>query len=174
MNDKSDTRHLFVSSNADKPQTSQFINYVRFVVFEGDLTEVYLSKNFAIQNDWHKRKQMDAKRGIKEEYYQNFQDVFNGCQFMFQEIDTEIKTWKRIKQMTEAKLDDFDATLEQDLEMLKGDDLTRNQRNCIQVRKEYKEILHWLIETADKLVELMNMPYKDAKIDVNTKIHTKY
>jgi hypothetical protein len=53
MNDRKDSRMLCVVQHLDKPQTSQFVNFVRYVVFEGDLTEVYLSKNFAIQSDWH-------------------------------------------------------------------------------------------------------------------------
>lgn len=72
MNDKRDTRFLAVSAHTDKPQTQQFINFVRYVVFEGDLTEVYLSKSFAIHKSWQQQKAEDARRGIKEAYYQNF------------------------------------------------------------------------------------------------------
>lgn len=60
------------------------------------------------------------------------------------------------------------------MELLKSDTLSRNVRNCITLRKEYKETLNSLLENADIMLKLLNMPYKEAKIEVNTYQNTKY
>ena len=49
------------------------------------------------------------------------------------------------------------------MELLKNDDLSFNERNCILFRSGEKEILIFLIEMADYVLNLLEMKFKDAK-----------
>lgn len=48
LNRNFDRINLWASRSLDSIQTSQLVGFVRFMLFEGDLTEVYLQKNLAI------------------------------------------------------------------------------------------------------------------------------
>lgn len=60
-------------------------------------------------------------------------------------------------------LEKYPNTLEQDYELLKDETLTFNQRNCVLFRSGEKEILHFLIEFSDYVVQLLAMTFKEAK-----------
>ena len=49
------------------------------------------------------------------------------------------------------------------MEILKKEDLSFNERNCTLFRSGEKEILHFLIELADYVLNLLQMKFKDAK-----------
>ena len=53
--------------------------------------------------------------------------------------------------------------LAEDLEMLKRDDLTFNKRNCYLFRSGEKEILIFLLDFSNYVIELLGMKFKDAK-----------
>lgn len=57
----------------------------------------------------------------------------------------------------------YPQTLEEDYETLKRPDLTFNERNCNLFRSGEKEILVFLIEMSDYVLNLLEMKFKDAK-----------
>ena len=65
--------------------------------------------------------------------------------------------------MSEEALAAYPQTLEEDMEILKRDNLTFNERNCVLFRSGEKEILVFLIEMSDYVLKLLEMKFKDAK-----------
>jgi hypothetical protein len=65
--------------------------------------------------------------------------------------------------MSQEALARYPQTLEEDYEILKRTDLTFNERNCTLFRSGEKEILVFLIEMSDYVLNLLEMKFKDAK-----------
>lgn len=57
----------------------------------------------------------------------------------------------------------YPVSLNEDYEMLKREDLTFNERNCVLFRSGEKEILVFLLELGEYILNLLNMTFKDAK-----------
>lgn len=57
----------------------------------------------------------------------------------------------------------YPQAYEEDMELLKNPNLSFNERNCILFRSGEKEILIFLMEMADYVLDLLNMKFKDAK-----------
>ena len=75
----------------------------------------------------------------------------------------ELAVWKKIKEYCEDGLAQYPTTIEEDLEILKREDLTFNQRNCVLFRHGEKEILAFLIELGDIVFKVLGEKFKDAK-----------
>lgn len=75
----------------------------------------------------------------------------------------ERKVWETIKAMSQEGLERYPTTLQEDMETLQRTDLTFNESNCTLFRSGEKEILVFLIELADYVLNLLNMKFKDAK-----------
>lgn len=75
----------------------------------------------------------------------------------------ERKVWIRIKAMSEEALARYPNTLEEDYEILKRTDLSFNESNCTLFRSGEKEILVFLIELSNYVLNLLEMKFKDAK-----------
>ena len=69
----------------------------------------------------------------------------------------------KIKEMCNEALARYPNTLEDDYEILKRDNLSFNERNCVLFRSGEKEILVFLIELGDYILRLLEMKFKDAK-----------
>mmetsp|Transcript_7199 Transcript_7199/g.5468 ORF Transcript_7199/g.5468 Transcript_7199/m.5468 type:complete len:96 (-) Transcript_7199:55-342(-) len=65
--------------------------------------------------------------------------------------------------MASEALQHYPTTYEEDLEVLKREDLTFKERNCVLYRSGEKEILHFFIETSSKFLKLFDMKWKDAR-----------
>ena len=65
--------------------------------------------------------------------------------------------------MSAQALAAYPQTLEEDMEILKREDLTFNERNCVLFRSGEKEILVFLMEMSDYVLKLLEMKFKDAK-----------
>jgi hypothetical protein len=65
--------------------------------------------------------------------------------------------------MSEEALGRYPATLDDDYDALKRTDMSFNERNCTLFRSGEKEILVFLIELADYVLNLLEMKFKDAK-----------
>ena len=65
--------------------------------------------------------------------------------------------------MAAEGLSRYPQTLEEDLEILKRTDLTFNQRNTVLFRSGEKEILGFLLDFSNYVIELLGMKFKDAK-----------
>ena len=86
-------------------------------------------------------------------------------------INNEIKTWNKISEVCQSMLDKYPTSFEDDQKILDDDDanhnLTQNQRNCVLYRHGEKKILHFLIDTSQKIIPLLGMNFKDARKEVN-------
>ena len=84
----------------------------------------------------------------------------------------EADVWKVISEITDLYLKKYSTTLEQDIEILADDDkkpeLGFNKRNCVQIRRGEKEVLHFLKECSMKFAELILMTDKEAKQEINS------
>ena len=65
--------------------------------------------------------------------------------------------------MSQEALARYPQTLQEDYEILKRTDLTFNERNCTLFRSGEKEILVFLIQMSDYVLNLLEMKFKDAK-----------
>ena len=78
-------------------------------------------------------------------------------------IENERKVLQHAQAMAQKALGKYPTTLEEDTELLKSSSLTQNQRNCVLMRQGEKEILHWYLNLATKVLSLLDMPKKDVK-----------
>jgi len=87
-------------------------------------------------------------------------------------IDNELATWNLIKETAQQDLDKFPNSLQDDIDLLAKDDedhnLTFNKRNCIIYRKGEKELLHYIILSAQKVDELSKLTQEQAKQAINS------
>ena len=60
-------------------------------------------------------------------------------------------------------MNEYPTSKEEDEEILKREDLTFNQRNCVLFRHGEKEILTFLIAMAEVMEKILEMKFKDAK-----------
>lgn len=65
--------------------------------------------------------------------------------------------------MGEEFVSRYPTTLAEDMEILQRDNLTFNERNVTLFRSGEKEILHFLLELADYVLNVLDMKFKDAK-----------
>jgi len=80
-----------------------------------------------------------------------------------QNLDNEVKAWKLIKDVSLANLSQYPTTYEEDVEILKEEDIAFNKRMCVLLRKGEKNVLNYFIFCADKAVELSSLSKKDTK-----------
>ena len=75
-------------------------------------------------------------------------------------LKNEIKMWETILKATERP---YKTTYEEDLEILKKQDLTNNQRNSVTIRSDEKRILTAYKNMAEKVIEMANMTREEAE-----------
>ena len=71
-----------VVDNLHEDVMNDFISYLRYTYFEGDLAQLYLEKNFANQEARNKKKRQNNLDSDDDEVELS-EDVFNGCQLKF-------------------------------------------------------------------------------------------
>ena len=65
--------------------------------------------------------------------------------------------------MAQEALDKYQNSYEEDLEILKDETLTFNQRNCVLFRSGEKEILLFFIHNVPKILKLFDLDFKVIK-----------
>lgn len=80
-------------------------------------------------------------------------------------IRNEIAALTHIKQVAQGVMAGFPETLQHDRDLLASDKLVMysNRRNCVVMRRGEKEVLQWYIDTADKAIPFLKLPWKDLK-----------
>ncbi|KAM3128770.1 hypothetical protein pb186bvf_019118 [Paramecium bursaria] len=73
----------------------------------------------------------------------------------------EIQMWQRINLICTQQLFQYRTTFERDQQILKTQQLTHNQRNCLQLRMGEKEILYFFKMMAQDMIELLNQSQKE-------------
>ena len=90
----------------------------------------------------------------------------------FHTKELELQAWELVKSLCDEALKKYETSLEDDLALLEKDDkeqcLTSNERNCVLYRKGEKKILHYLLDTADKVNHVFSMTQKEARKEINS------
>ena len=153
-----------VVDNLEEPVMSEFISWLRFVNYKGDITALYLAKNEAMIE----AQKRQANIGSDDDDENDFSDAFKGTTLKFMGIDLEINVWKHIKELCETQMGLYETTMEEDEKILEGDTLTQNQRACVLYRHGEKKILHYLLFCCENIPPLFKMTLKEAKKVVNS------
>ena len=132
---------------------SKFISFMRFCEFDENIALLY-----QLKGQWQQRRRPQSDDSDDE----------RSTSFQADELPTisknnEIKVWVSIKRLCEQALSDYPNTYEEDMEILQRDNLTFNERNCVLFRSGEKEILIFLMDMADYVLNLLEMKFKDAK-----------
>ena len=147
----------------------EFISWSRYVEFDEDLAMLYLEKNEAVIEAQKRRQNQQQDSDDSDDV--DIKHVFKGTQVRPMSITNEIKAWNKIIKVAQAQLDKYPSSFEEDQTILDTDDqehnLTQNQRNCVLYRHGEKKILHFLIDSAAKIIPLLSMNFKDARKEVN-------
>lgn len=105
-------------------------------------------------------------------------DVFKGTCLKFFNIELEVKVWQKVKETAIFAMKQYPESYQFDLDLLEKDDkekqLTNNQRSCVLYRSGEKKILKFLIDAADKLMNLYELPLKEARKEVNKNSSVEY
>ena len=136
-----------------------FLSWIRFVVFDGDLDELYLSMTDAYD---------EAKKAAEAEGKKKFGSIKDFVKPI--DLHNEVRAWTKIFQIASDALAKYPTTLAEDLKLLADEDalapadktLTYNTRNCVLLRVGEKKILNYLLDTAQNLSELSQMTRKQA------------
>ena len=138
---------------------SRFISFLRFTEFDENIALLYQLKG---QYQQRTKQRPDDSDEPEPTAYWNADDVPAISKH------NERKVWQRIKSMSEEFLSRYPQSLAEDMQILEREDLTFNERNCTLFRSGEKEILHFLIEMADYVINLLEMKFKDAKKHTQT------
>ena len=134
----------------------KFLSFLRFVVFDENIALMY-----QIKAQWEQRRKHQHNLDSDDSEPNNQQ--FEGTEIPFISKRNEGLVWQVVKKMCEEGISEHPTTLEEDVEILKREDLTFNQRNCVLFRIGEKEILVFLIAMADQMEKILELKFKDAK-----------
>ena len=141
-----------VVANLNERVMANFISWIRFVVYDGDLDRLF---DQVVE---------DVKKA--REKYKNDKDFkFGSIGDYVRQIDlhNEVRTWLKIKSIVEMALGKYPTTLYEDIQFLATDtQLTTNTRNCLLLRIGEKKILHFLLSTANHLVAMSDLKKEQA------------
>jgi len=148
-----------VNGHMKEKVMENFLSWIRFVVFDGDLDELYVRVTDAYD---------EAKRVAQAEGKKKWGSIGDYVKPI--DLHTEVRMWRKIHQIATEALAKYPTTLEEDKALLAKEDtaaqgektLTYNTRNCVLLRVGEKKILNYLLETATNLVELAQMSRKAA------------
>jgi len=146
-------RNFRVQANFEEPIMSKFISFMRFVEFDENIALLY-----QIKGQWQSR-----RRPHPEDSDDEPSNVFQADEIPTISKHNERKVWRSIKNLSAEGLARYPQAYEEDMELLKNPNLSFNERNCILFRSGEKEILIFLMEMADYVLDLLNMKFKDAK-----------
>ncbi len=142
-----------VVENLDEKVMNEFLSWIRYVEFDGDLAQLYLAKNEAV-NEAQRRRQSNQQGDDSEDSDDvDLQDVFKGTSLKPISLASELKVWVRVEEMAKESLEQYPTSLAEDRALLAKDDekLSYNERNCVLFRVGEKEILEFLVKTAGRM-----------------------
>ena len=148
-------RTFRVQAHMQEPIMEKFLSFLRFVEFDENIALMY-----QIKAQWEQRRR--PHNNLDSDDSEPSQQ-FEATEIPFISKRNEGLAWKKIKKMCEAGMSEYPTTKEEDEEILKREDLTFNQRNCVLFRHGEKEILTFLIDMADLMEKILDMKFKDAK-----------
>lgn len=133
----------------------------------------YASQVFSCQQDWNEPKMrglLSWARYITFEGEPAFLNqtrnectgqVFNGTTTGYHDKENERAAWNLIRTKAEADLTKYPTSLAEDEELLGNEEqlnkMSQNQRNCVQFRRNEKEILRFLINSATEIIRVTQL-----------------
>lgn len=114
-----DFQKFRVVENLEEKVMKEFISWLRYAEFDGDMAQLYLYKNEALI-EAQKKKQ--NKNNDSDESEDDVENCFNGTSLKFVSVDNEIKVWKKIQELCNQGLSKYATTLQEDTDMLAKDD----------------------------------------------------
>jgi len=117
------TFQYFEDFAENQKKNEKFLGYLRFIVYDGNLNNLLQYFDPAIGDLYTCR---DIRRKLR------MPEV---------SINNERKMLERLKDIAETYLSQYPQTYEEDLVLLKDENLTFNQRNCITFRAEEKNVI---------------------------------
>lgn len=143
----------------------EMLSWARFIVFEDEgPTHLYIAKNekvLEVRKKREERKKEDSEEDSDDAL--DLADVFKGHNVKPYNIQNECAAWQLLKDAAIEAAGRYPQTLEEDVELLKSEDLTMNQRNCVLFRLGEKELFRFLVDCADLMQTLLKQPLKEAR-----------
>uniref|UniRef100_A0A7S3N3N8 Rubisco LSMT substrate-binding domain-containing protein n=1 Tax=Strombidium inclinatum TaxID=197538 RepID=A0A7S3N3N8_9SPIT len=160
-----------VVDNLDEKVMNEFLSWIRYVEFDGDLAQLYLAKNEAITEAQRRRQNNQQAEDSEDSDDVDLQDVFKGTSLKPVSLVNELKVWGRVEELARESLERYPSSLEDDRTLLAEDDkeskLSYNERNCVLFRVGEKEILEFLVKSSKRMMMLGGLSQKEAKKEVN-------
>jgi len=155
--EKSQVKEHRLRQNVDKGNWEEYLAWVRFVAFEGDLGDLY---------DVVKEKQNEAVAALKSEG-KDYEKAAERIVVPPIDLATEVSAWKKTLALAKESLSKYPTTYKEDQEILAKVDsgameLSYNKKNCLLLRIGEKRILHFIVETAEAILELSSLERPDA------------
>lgn len=157
LKDHSDFKKFRVVENLEDKVMHEFLSWIRFVEFDENITLIMQYQSAAIQaanrnrrgDDSDSDDDSDASKGFKAKDLPPLS------------IRNERKVLEKIYKLSKESYDKYETTLEEDLKILEErTDLTFNERNCVLYRSGEKQILKFLMTSAQKMLPLLDMDFK--------------
>jgi hypothetical protein len=148
-----------VNGHMKEKVMDNFLSWIRFVVYDGDLDDLYVRVTAAYD---------EAKKAAAAEGKKKFGSIGDFVKPI--DLHTEVRAWRKIHQIATEALAKYPTTLDEDKALLAKEDeaapadktLTYNTRNCVLLRVGEKKILNYLLDTATNIVEIAQMTRKGA------------
>ena len=99
-----------VVENLEERVMMEFISWIRYCEFEGDLAVLYLAKNEAI-NDYQRKRNGNKGRESDDSDDIDLQDVFKGTSMNAINLENETKVWLRIQKLVTESMSRYPTTL---------------------------------------------------------------
>lgn len=159
LNGESLSKVFRVQTDFTEPVFWRFISFLRFAEFDENIALLY-----QIKGQWQKENPADEGDDTDSD-----DGVGNSQTFKADDVPplsrrNERRAWQRVKELAINALNRYPQTLEQDNELLAHrEELTFNEENCVLFRAGEKEILHYFIEFADHVLDMLELKFAEAK-----------
>ena len=136
----------------------EFLSWLRFTEYDENITLIYQYKGAAINASKRQRKHSESDSDEEEENAD-----FKAKDLPPLSIRNERRVLEKIHFLAKSRYEGYPTSIEEDNEILKREDLTFNQRNCVLMRHGEKTILIFLIDMTSVFLKMLDMNFKNAR-----------
>jgi Rubisco LSMT substrate-binding len=162
IGDDSDFKKFRVVASFEEKIMHEFLSWLRFVLYDENITLIYQYKGAAITAAQKQRTRHEDSDSDDEDDYSK---GFKAKDLPPLSLRNEGRVLQRIQNLAKEAMAKYPTSYEEDMEILKRDDLTYNQRNSVLYRSGEKEILQFLIDTTAKFLPLLEMNFTVILVD---------
>lgn len=149
MMEKAQPKIIRILDNYEENNVLEFFGYLRFISLKDSQKLLVLQNIYESQMSQTNDNQTNSKQ-------------FKPSKTPPISVENESEMWARVKAICQTSLAKYKTTLEEDRELLKGNSLTQNQKNCTLIRLGEKEILHFYITMAPIMMDLYSRTKKEV------------